>query len=276
MIVRLLSYNIRYGGVGREHSLASVIRACAPDVAVLQEAVSPEVVQVLAAETNLGICGSRRGRSLAFLSRMPVAHHWRRPVWSKHAFLELTWPDLPLRIFGVHLSAVHAAWTERRRTIELGSLLRAIRTVSSPSTHVLMGDFNTLAPGELLDVRRLPPRLRPFVWLSGGAIRWRAVGRVLEAGYADGWRVAHPQEPGAATFPTWDPHLRLDYTFVPAADAHRVRRCEVIRSEEARAASDHFPLLLELEAGPVDEHPHCDLPVADGTLPAAVVDAEEP
>jgi len=40
---------------------------------------------------------------------------------------------------------------------------------------VLAGDFNTLAPGEDLDLKRLPPRLRPFVWLSGGRIRWRTI-----------------------------------------------------------------------------------------------------
>lgn len=277
MILRLLSYNIRYGGVGREAVLAAVIRDCAPDVVVLQEAVRPEVVRALAADTALPICGATRGRSLAFLSRLPVTHRWRRPVWSKHAFLELTCLDAPLRIIGVHLSAIHAAWTERRRTIELRSLLEAIRASTSPAPHVLLGDFNTLAPGELLDVRRLPPRLRPFVWLSGGSIRWRAVRRVLEAGYADGWRVAHPDAPRAATFPTWDPHLGLDYAFVPAADAGRIRRCEVIQSDPARAASDHFPLLVELDVTPRQRQQHCDLdPPPIGTSSAPIVDVEGP
>jgi endonuclease/exonuclease/phosphatase family metal-dependent hydrolase len=155
-----------------------------------------------------------------------------------------------VRIFGVHLSAVHAAWTERRRTMELRALLRTVRATAEPGFHVLTGDFNTLAPGEQLDARRLPPRLRPFVWLSGGSIRWRTIGQVLEAGYADAWRVAHPDDAIAFTFPTWDPHLRLDYAFVPAADAGRVRRCDVIQSADARAASDHFPLVAEIDLEP--------------------------
>ena len=83
--------------------------------------------------------------------------------------------------FGVHLSAIHAAWTERRRVGEVAALLDAIaRWREGP--HVLVGDFNTLPPGEILEMRRLPPRLRPFVWLSGGQIRWQVVSRLLESG----------------------------------------------------------------------------------------------
>jgi exodeoxyribonuclease-3 len=257
--LRLLSYNIRHGGLGRESAIAAVIRACDPDIVVLQEAVRLETVQMLASLTGLAVCAAQRGRSLACLGRLATTHRWRRPLWSKHAVLELTLDASQVRIFGVHLSAVHAAWTERRRTMELRGLLRTIRETAAPRFHVLVGDFNTLAPGEKLDTRRLPPRLRPFIWLSGGSIRWRTVGRVLEAGYADAWRIAHPDDETAFTFPTWDPHLRLDYAFVPAADAGCVRRCEVIRSADAVVASDHFPLLAELDFAHMDG-PAVDLP----------------
>jgi endonuclease/exonuclease/phosphatase family metal-dependent hydrolase len=49
-----------------------------------------------------------------------------------------------------------------------------------------------------------------------------------------------------STFPTWDPHVRLDYLFVPHGMADRVERCEVFSPETARTASDHFPLIAEL------------------------------
>src|SRR5919198_1306891 len=103
----------------------------------------------------------------------------------------------------------HAAWTERRRAFELQSLLKAIQE-HQHGFHVLAGDFNTLAPGEDLDVRQLPPRLRPFVWLSGGRIRWRTIRAILDRGYVDSFRRLHPTEPGA-TLPTSNPHIRLDY-----------------------------------------------------------------
>ena len=216
MTLRLLSYNIRHGGVGRVEAIAAVIRGCAPDVVVLQEATRPDVVRALAGETGLPQHGSHRGQSLGFLSRVGIAKSvWRRPLLSRHAFLDLTLEDHDVHIVGVHLSAVHAAWTERRRLIELASLLRAVKA-RQHGFHVLAGDFNTLAPGESLDVQRLPARLRPLVWLSGGSIRWKTIAAVLAAGYADVWRALHPEGDGA-TFPTWGRHLRLDYVFAPAA-----------------------------------------------------------
>jgi len=44
-------------------------------------------------------------------------------------------------------------------------LLRRAIAAHQHGFHVLAGDFNTLAPGEQLEVGRLPRRLRPFVWL---------------------------------------------------------------------------------------------------------------
>jgi exodeoxyribonuclease III len=244
-MLRLLSYNIRHGGVGRVEAIAAVIRACRPDVVLLQEATRPDVVRTLAAETGLPEHGAHRGRSLGFLSRLAVAKAvWRRPLIARHAFLELTLADTDVHLIGVHLSAVHAAWTERRRLMELASLLRTVKA-RQPGFHVLAGDFNTLAPGELLDVRRLPARLRPLVWLSGGSVRWKTVAAVLAAGYADAWRSLHPDGDGS-TFPTWGRHLRLDYVFAPAAAIDRIVRCEVVNGVETVKASDHHPLLAEI------------------------------
>jgi endonuclease/exonuclease/phosphatase family metal-dependent hydrolase len=240
--LRLLTYNILKGGVGREEHLAAVINHQQPDVVILQEATSPEVVERLAAATGMVAWGATRGRSLGFISRVAIAEHrWLRPRWSQHAFLELLPEGLDLRIFGVHLSAVHAAWTEARRVRELRSLLQAI-TAHGQSQHVLVGDFNTLAPGERLDVAKLPYRLRVLVWMSGGRIRWQTIAIVLGAGYVDAFRECHSGVPGF-TFPTWDPHSRLDYVFVPKAFASRLTECEVVTESPAlRLASDHHPL----------------------------------
>jgi len=60
---------------------------------------------------------------------------------------------------------------------------------------------------------------------------------------------SHPdaeQAPGF-TFPVWNPHVRLDYVFTPAAYASRVAACEVRKCPDAvGTASDHLPLLVEL------------------------------
>lgn len=246
MILRLLSYNIRHGGAGREAALASVIRNTSPDLVVFQEASKPAVIEILAAETGMSQCGSRPGESLGFMSRTPVTgFEWHHPRLSRHAFLEIAIAGTPWRVFGVHLSAVHAAWTERRRIYELRALLREIRR-EQPGPHALVGDFNTLAPGELLDIRKLPARLRALVWLSGGRVRWRTIQAVLDAGYVDVYRALHPDLVGNS-FPTWDPHARLDYVFVPGGVAGAAGACEVITAPETLTASDHFPLRAELK-----------------------------
>ena len=244
-MMRLLSYNIRYGGTGREAALAATIAACKPDLVLLQEATDARTVQQLAERSGMRQWATFKRQSLGFLSREPVAHfEWHRPRFSRHAFLDIVPAGTSVRFFGVHLSAVHAAWTERRRLFEVRALLRSIER-HQPGFHVLAGDFNTLAPGELLDIRRLPARLRPFLWLSGGSVRWRTIQQVIDAGYVDSFRHLHPKVPGY-TFPTWDPHVRLDYVFVPRAYADRVAACAIADGPAAAQASDHFPLVADL------------------------------
>ena len=247
MSLKLLSYNIRYGGGGREQQLAAVIKDADPDLVVLQEATDPRVVERLAEETGLQISAAQRGNSVAYLGRVPVRRHeWHRPRGSRRHFMEMELEGSGLVVFGIHLSAVHAFWTERRRMRELRSLLAWVEARHA-GLHVMVGDFNTLAPGELLDAGKLPPRLRALVWLSGGRVRYQTVGILLAAGYADAFRLLHADEPGY-TFPTWDPHVRLDFAFLPRQHEGRVKGCRVLTEHpQTREASDHFPLLVTLE-----------------------------
>jgi endonuclease/exonuclease/phosphatase family metal-dependent hydrolase len=243
--LRLLSYNIRRGGAGREDALLSVIRPCAPDITVFQEATDPRVIERLSKESGLTYWAAMPKLSLGFMSRLPIEHfQWHRPFFSRHAFLEIVPQGLSCRVFGVHLSAVFAAWTERRRMFELKSLLHTIKQ-HEHGLHALVGDFNTVTPGELLDFRALPQKVRATVWLSGGEIRWRTIQIVRDAGYVDAFRTLHPEDPGL-TLPTTTPQVRLDYLFVPSGHLSRVVSCQVVRSEAAQQASDHFPLFSEI------------------------------
>ena len=73
MKLKLLSYNIRYGGVGREAYLSAVIRSCDPDIVVFQEATRPAVIERIASDTGMSVWAARAGHSLAFMSRLPMA-----------------------------------------------------------------------------------------------------------------------------------------------------------------------------------------------------------
>jgi exodeoxyribonuclease-3 len=244
--LKLLTYNIRFGGTGRVEALAAVVNGCAPDVVVLEEATRPDVVEKLAAATGMATWATLPGHSVGFMSRLEIAsHRWHRTPPTRRRFLEIVPAGGGVHIYGVHLTAVHSNWTERVRVRELTAVLSGIRR-EERGFHVVLGDFNTLAPGATLDLRRLPPRLRLVVWLTGRRIRWRTIQMMLDASYVDVYRSLHPEKPGF-TFPTWGPNIRLDYVFAPQAWAAQLRSCEVVDGPGAREASDHLPLMTELD-----------------------------
>jgi endonuclease/exonuclease/phosphatase family metal-dependent hydrolase len=242
-----------------------VIRATGADLVVLQEASRPTSVLRIAELAGLRHAASRAGMSVAVISRRPLTYHaWHKPRLSQHAFLEIVPADTTFRLFGIHLSAIHAAWTERRRLFELNALLNAI-AAHQHGPHLLIGDFNTLAPGETLNVSLLPQRLRALVWLSGGRVRWRVIRTVLDRGYVDVYRMHHPDAAGL-TFPAASPHVRLDYAFVPAGFTGAARSCDVASTPETAAASDHLPLVVDVNI----ERLEVALGSAAATLPPAV------
>ena len=256
--MRLLSYNIREGGVGRAEQIAEVISAASPDVVALQEARHPAVVERIATLAGFPYWGSRPLHSTGFLSRVPVIEHgWRQPPRTRHALLEVSLGDGLPRVFVLHLRAWFSKWNEQRRARELRGLLDGIqeqleRERHAFAFHVLCGDFNALAPGERFDPSPMPAWIRGMVWLSGRDIARSTIEMMGADGYADAWRTVHPDLEGKPgyTFPVWNPHVRLDYVFTPAAYASRVTACEVRRTPDvARTASDHFPLLVELTEG---------------------------
>jgi endonuclease/exonuclease/phosphatase family metal-dependent hydrolase len=245
--LHLLSYNIRFGGRGRERQIAEVIRAVAPDIVVFQEATDPRVIQRISEETGLTTWNARAAHSIGFISRLEIAHsEWHHPAGAKHSFLEIVPAGTDSRIFGLHLSAIFSKWSERRRVREIRALLKGIER-HQQGFHVLVGDFNALAPGELLQVRRMPRWIRMLIWLSGRDIQRETIQLMLDHDYADGYRMLHADVKGY-TFPTWDPHLRLDYVFLPARFRDRLKACDVITDPgNAASASDHFPLAAEID-----------------------------
>ncbi|HUP88027.1 MAG TPA: endonuclease/exonuclease/phosphatase family protein [Longimicrobiales bacterium] len=247
MKIRLLSYNIRYGGRGREELIAQVIRAADPDVVILQEATDPAVVERLSALTSLPNWDARYNHSTGFLSRIQVADHgWTVPPRSKHAFLEVHIARPEIRIFGLHLSAWFSKWSERVRKLEIQAILESIKE-HQHGPHVIAGDFNALAPGAALNSNRMPNWIQAMVWLSGRDIARDTIQHMIDSKYLDVFRTLHPEDHGY-TFPTWDPHVRLDYMFTPERYREVLNASEVrLMPAAASKASDHFPLLAELE-----------------------------
>jgi endonuclease/exonuclease/phosphatase family metal-dependent hydrolase len=254
--LRLLTYNIREGGIGRAEQIAAVIEAAGADVVALQEARDPRVIEQIAKLAGFKYCGSRIGYSTGFLSNVPVREFdWRQPPRTRHALLEVTLDDGFPRLFVLHLRAWFSNWSERQRARELRRLLNGIkdqlkREKNAFAFHILAGDFNALAPGEAFDSSPMPRWIRGMVWLSGRDIARSTIAMMQAEGYVDAWRALYTDQendPGY-TFPVWKPHVRLDYVFTPAEFCSRFTACEVRKiPDEARTASDHFPLLVEMD-----------------------------
>ncbi len=78
--------------------------------------------------------------------------------------------------------------------------------------------------------------------------RW-TVPRLIEAGYVDCYREAHPEGNGY-TSATWMPAARVDYVFADPRLRERLQRCEVVGGDDhpdpdVLAASDHFPVVAD-------------------------------
>jgi endonuclease/exonuclease/phosphatase family metal-dependent hydrolase len=242
-MLRIMSYNIRFGGLGREDRIAEVINAAKPDLVILQEATHPRAVERLSKLAAMPHFGSRERYSVAFLSRTPVEHF----DWHRHPELQRPVLDVKLqglRVLGVHLRATHSNLTERRRMREVKAILDFTSHYKN-EPHLLTGDFNTLAPGELLNMQKLPTRYRILAFLLGGRITFRALQLMIDAGYVDCYRRFHT-DPGF-TFPARDPHVRLDYFFAPREFIDLISTCDVFTIiPEPEKATDHLPLLTEV------------------------------
>jgi endonuclease/exonuclease/phosphatase family metal-dependent hydrolase len=123
--LRLVSYNIRFGGRGRDGLIADVLEDLEPDLVVLEEATDPIVLEAIARRLGMTEALSRPSHSVAAIARISLEqakwHSYRRG----RAVLEVDLPDHGLRVIGVHFSAGMSSRGERVRIVEAGRLLES-------------------------------------------------------------------------------------------------------------------------------------------------------
>lgn len=159
-MTRVLSYNILVGGTQRSEKLAKMIAAANADVVGLVEANDARVVEELAQRLNMHYTISGRGKQyrdwqIAVLSRLPIVAtkvHTYPEVLIRNHMLEVTLEETngkPLTVFVIHLTADFyngmAAVRKRRKEVQLALSLMSERR---GQPHLLMGDLNSIAPGE--------------------------------------------------------------------------------------------------------------------------------
>ncbi|MFC4109497.1 endonuclease/exonuclease/phosphatase family protein [Micromonospora zhanjiangensis] len=255
-----MTWNIRTGGrdgadPSRLDRVVEVVAAHRPDVLALQELRDfhrdGRMTRVAAAlGMRAYLARAWFGQSVAVLVRpsgrvlrvAPV----RRPFHHAAQRVVVATDAGPLTVIGTHLQP----YAGSRRLREAGWLAAASRM---DGLGLLLGDLNTLDPwtGHDERVRRLPPAYRRRHLRSDGVtVDTRAVAALHRAGYVDLFRLVGAGPP--ATVPTAYggvefSDMRLDYLLATPAAARLARRCVVVRDAGTDRASDHYPVLAELD-----------------------------
>jgi exodeoxyribonuclease-3 len=247
-ITRFLAYNLWFGGWDKQEAVSQVLAHCDADFVGLTEADNPDVVAKLAKDLNMEhIWAEGSGdRHIAALSRLPIKS-WQ--IYNKppltQAVLEVTL-DLnpPLTIYVVHFLPYLLLPFEVRRWQAVGKLLQVIRE-GKVGRHILIGDFNAIAPGDRVLQKSNPEKMRRVMRWQLNIIFRLAIPRLLKAGYIDCFHHLHPNDDGF-TWWTINPTTRYDYILASPDLLPALQSCRVVDDHPAIPdASDHFPLSAE-------------------------------
>lgn len=225
--MRVMTYNIWDGGLGRLRLIEAVIRSQSPDVVALQEVSDRGAAEGLAARLGMryvhGDGNSRWG--VAWLTSLPVkrAENHRLPELAK-TLLEVEVQGL--RLFATHLVHGRNDAADAARTREVGVILDVLTRVSG--SHVLVGDLNAVHPQDEIGSPPADERLE--------LVSRRPLELLLDAGYVDCFRVLHPDERGW-TYLSSHPWARFDYVLAKGVGGIE---CTVVGSPAAADASDHL------------------------------------
>ncbi|HWO14116.1 MAG TPA: endonuclease/exonuclease/phosphatase family protein [Polyangiaceae bacterium] len=253
-----MTYNILTGGrdsggESRLGTIVDVIRSVAPDVLLLEECNGFEldglrtlyqIEHELGMRSVLATADSgfhvalflRRGRLLETRCLRREVHH---AVLA--ATLELD--GVVLGVIGAHL----CPFGGDARLLEVQHIMRFLRERDV----FVLGDLNGLSPHDATryQPQRWLPRRRARHVMADGTLDTRALAALEGAELVD---VFHASGNSAATALThlgvgWEDYqARIDYILASPAAAQRVERAERVDGERVEAASDHYPLFVDV------------------------------
>ncbi len=159
--MRVATYNILLGGERRHELVRNVLKRLNADVVALQEVREVDHIRELAGDLGMEVLWGAPSdpdsvMHTAILSRLPVRtwrnrrHHGRMLRSHLHCEVETGGAELP--VVAIHCLHLAARFGERnkgeaRRIRELGAVLTDVAH-DMPLPHMLIGDFNALAPGD--------------------------------------------------------------------------------------------------------------------------------
>jgi len=252
MPLRVMTYNILEGGIGRERVIQEVIQTVKPHLLLLQEVTDVSFLKELAESFQmqwfLG-AGNQKTR-VALLSQLPVVRFLSDhsfPIWQNVIESEVRYQThQSFFLLGVHLIPHLWLGFELWRYWEIRSLLaRAKKLVGQPL--LIAGDFNAIAPGDELRIQSAPASIKAMLLLQGNHIFRFAIQALLSAGLIDAFRFHHRNETGF-TYPTSMPSTRFDYLFINPMMQAYLKDCWAVRKPgSVSRASDHYPVVAEFD-----------------------------
>ena len=252
MPLRVMTYNILEGGIGREKVIQELIQTVKPHLLVLQEVTDVSLLKALSEALQmrwfLGI-GNKKTKT-ALLSQLPVvsfASDDSFPIWHNLIEAEVRYQtNKSLFLIGVHLIPHLWLGFEWWRYWEIRSILaRAKKRAGQPL--LIAGDFNAIAPGDQVRIQSAPASIKAMLFLQSNHVFRFAIQALLSAGYTDVFGLLHRNETGF-TYPTSRPSTRFDYLFInPVLQAY-LKDCWAVREPDmVNKASDHYPVVAEFD-----------------------------
>ena len=114
-----------------------------------------------------------------------------------------------------------------------------------------MGDFNAMTPGEAGHDSAGPMGTSlPEDHLA--AVRGGVIGAILGAGFLDSYRERHPFNERAKSTLIGREGRRLDHILVCSSLGPCIADSYILDNETARVASDHLPVVTELDFGALE------------------------
>ena len=251
--MRVVTYNILDGGVGRADPIGEVLEAQRADVVVLVEADDDFVIDRTARRLGMDvIVAPGRSHRVAILSNLPIVetiNHFLIHSGSPRCMLEarlLTTDGSLLTVFALHLHARATIADETIRLAELEVVLRLTKSLRDAGTpHLIVGDFNADSPDQRIDVSRCKPSTQDAFVGNGNRIPRDVVSFMFQHGYVDTLAAVHGDRVGDMTsFTTHEPGQRVDYVF--AHCINNIVDAWVETDRLATFASDHYPVGAEL------------------------------
>ncbi len=270
--MKICTYNLLESGLGRIDPLAEVIRLSGAEVVVVQECWDSGLMRKLAERVGMDWFVAENpkneegatGVMTKWEIREAVNYALAEPRLTRSAFHVVLREKSEQRreksevgsekivgtewiVVGLHLHARETVADEEVRLSELPAVLEIGEKLKARGEVVICGDFNTSHPGQVIDLETLRPSARERAMAQGGVVPREVISRMLSAGWVDAHAIGRRVEAFGTSFTTSAPGTRVDFIFISAGLVGRVRSCEVFKPEMARFASDHFPVVAEID-----------------------------